>query len=36
VLTVLGQPHTRIGKAFTYCGRSGKVTVRFTSAGRVA
>jgi hypothetical protein len=36
VLTVLGQPHTRIGRAFAYCGRGGTVTVRFTSAGRVA
>jgi hypothetical protein len=36
VLTVLGQPHTRVGRAFTYCARGGTVTVRFTSAGRVA
>ncbi|HUR52035.1 MAG TPA: hypothetical protein VMZ11_07920 [Mycobacteriales bacterium] len=34
VVTVLGQPHTRIGRAFTYCGRSGTVTIRFTAAGR--
>jgi hypothetical protein len=36
VITALGQPHTRIGRAFTYCGTSGRVTVRFSAAGRVA
>jgi hypothetical protein len=36
VVTVLGQPHTRVGRAFTYCGTGRQVTVRFTSSGKVA
>jgi hypothetical protein len=36
VLVVLGQPHSRIGREFTYCGQDGDVTVRFTPAGQVA
>jgi hypothetical protein len=36
VLTELGQPHTRIGREFTYCGTGGEVTVRFTPHGTVA
>ncbi|MDP9182032.1 MAG: outer membrane protein assembly factor BamE, partial [Actinomycetota bacterium] len=36
VVTVLGQPHTRIGRAFTYCGTSRTLTVRFTKSGKVA
>ncbi len=35
VLAALGQPHTRVGTAYTYCGR-GTVTVRFSAAGTVA
>jgi hypothetical protein len=36
VLATLGQPHTRAGRTFAYCGTSGTVSVRFTRAGRVA
>ncbi len=36
VLAVLGQPHTRVGQAFTFCSSRGTATVRFTTAGRVA
>ena len=36
VLAVLGQPHTRVGNAFTYCGPRGTDTVTFSSAGTVA
>jgi hypothetical protein len=36
VVAVLGQPHVRKGKAFSYCGKGGAVTVRFSAAGRVA
>jgi len=34
VLALLGQPHTRIGNAFTFCTTSGTKTVRFDAAGR--
>jgi hypothetical protein len=33
VLAALGQPHTRIGNAFTFCTTSGTKTVHFSSAG---
>jgi hypothetical protein len=36
VVAALGQPHTRVGTAFTFCTTSGVKTVRFTSAGKVA
>jgi hypothetical protein len=36
VVVALGQPHTRIGRVFTYCGTAGKVTITFTKAGRTA
>ncbi len=36
VLAVLGQPHTRIGRTFTYCGTGKSVTVRFSRSGKVA
>ncbi len=36
VLATLGQPDTRVGDTFTYCGTNGRVTVRFTKSGRVA
>jgi hypothetical protein len=36
VLTELGQPHTRAGTTFTYCGQGGRVTVAFDRDGRVA
>ncbi len=35
VLAALGQPHTRVGTDFTYCGPRGKATVRFNKAGTV-
>ena len=35
VLAALGQPHTRIGTAFTYCGARGTVTVSFAKNGTV-
>ncbi|HEU5035098.1 MAG TPA: hypothetical protein VFT62_10130 [Mycobacteriales bacterium] len=35
VLAALGQPHTRAGTTFTYCGQSGRVTVAFDRNGRV-
>ena len=34
VLARLGQPHTRTGRAFTFCTTSGLKTVRFDSSGR--
>lgn len=34
VLAALGQPHSRVGTAFTYCGpRKRTVTLSFTQAG---
>lgn len=33
VLAVLGQPHTRVGRAFTFCTTAGTKTVRFSAAG---
>jgi hypothetical protein len=36
VLGTLGQPHTRVGSTFTYCGTRGTVTVRFDRRGLVA
>ena len=36
VLQALGQPHTRDGRAFTFCSTSGTKTVRFSAAGKVA
>ncbi len=36
VLARLGQPHTRVGSAFTFCTTTGVKAVRFTSAGRAA
>jgi hypothetical protein len=36
VLTELGQPHTRIGREFTYCGTGGEVTITFSAKGTVA
>jgi microsomal dipeptidase-like Zn-dependent dipeptidase len=36
VLALLGQPHTRVGTAFTFCGPRGVATVRFNTAGTVA
>jgi len=36
VLAILGQPHTRVGTRFTYCGTGGTVTVTFGADGRVA
>jgi hypothetical protein len=33
VLAVLGQPHSRVGTAFGYCGTRGTVTISFTRAG---
>jgi hypothetical protein len=35
VLATLGQPNTRVGNAYTYCGTAGRVTIRFTAAGVV-
>ncbi len=35
VLVALGQPHTRVGTTYTYCGPRGTTTVRFGSAGTV-
>jgi hypothetical protein len=35
VLRTLGQPHTRDGQQFTYCGTGGTVTVRFNDDGVV-
>jgi hypothetical protein len=35
VLAVLGQPHTRVGTAFTYCAAGRAATVTFTPAGTV-
>ncbi|MDX6214799.1 MAG: hypothetical protein QOG99_383 [Frankiales bacterium] len=34
VLAALGQPHARVGAAFTFCTTSGTRVVRFSSAGR--
>ncbi|MCW2587424.1 MAG: hypothetical protein JWN55_2940 [Frankiales bacterium] len=36
VLALLGQPHTRIGTAFTYCAAGRTATITFTKAGTVA
>ena len=36
VLALLGQPHTRIGTAFTFCGPGRTTTVTFSPAGGVA
>ncbi len=36
VLAAVGQPDSRRGTVFTYCGARGRVTVRFDGAGRVA
>ncbi len=40
VLTKAGQPHRRLGRQFSYCGKRGAKTVRvrldFTAAGRLA
>jgi hypothetical protein len=36
VLALLGQPHSRAGTAFTYCGPRGAATVTFTQLGTVA
>jgi hypothetical protein len=36
VLAALGQPHTRVGTAFTFCGPRGTSTVRFNAAGTVS
>jgi hypothetical protein len=33
VVVALGQPHTRVGREFTYCGTAGEVTVTFSKAG---
>ncbi|MCW2544655.1 MAG: hypothetical protein JWM40_2207 [Frankiales bacterium] len=33
VLAILGQPHTRVGDAFTYCGQHRTVTIDFTQGG---
>lgn len=33
VLAALGQPHTRIGQSFTFCGQHRTVTVTFSKAG---
>jgi len=35
VLATIGQPDTRLGHTFTYCGAHGTVAVRFNDAGRV-
>ncbi len=35
VLVALGQPHTRVSGAFTYCGPRGTATIRFSKAGTV-
>ncbi len=35
VLATLGQPHTRSGRAFTYCATTGTVSVRFGGNGLV-
>ncbi len=34
-LNAVGQPDRRLGSTFSYCSTSGKVTVRFSSAGKV-
>ncbi|MCU1600924.1 MAG: hypothetical protein JWO22_1633, partial [Frankiales bacterium] len=34
VLAALGQPHSRVGSAFTFCTTSGTKAVRFSSTGR--
>jgi hypothetical protein len=36
VVVALGQPHTRIGRQFTYCGTRGTVTIAFDDKGTVA
>jgi hypothetical protein len=36
VLAVLGQPHTRVAQAFTFCTRRGTTTVHFSPSGTVA
>jgi hypothetical protein len=35
VLAALGQPHSRVGTTFSYCGPRGTATVTFTQAGAV-
>ncbi len=34
-LRAVGQPDRRLGNAFTYCGRGGKVTVKFSAGGKL-
>ena len=36
VLVALGQPHTRVGDRYTYCGPKGTSTVRFDGRGQVS
>jgi len=36
VVKTAGQPHRRLGQKFTYCGKSGTVTVTFTKGGKVS
>lgn len=36
VLAVLGQPHTRVGSTFTYCGTRGTATITFSDDGTVS
>jgi hypothetical protein len=35
VISTLGQPNTRVGTAFTYCGQHRTITITFTKAGAV-
>lgn len=36
VVKTAGQPHRRLDRTFTYCGKSGTVTVSFTKGGKVS